>query len=315
MTKSGGRLLCALLLSAPAAAQTPAAGAAQPAASPAAASYVPAPAPALTPAAIIAPLPANRAILRAGTEVPVRLVEEVTTKGKKLHVGQRVRMETADAVVYQGLIVVPANSPVTGEITDVVNKGMWGKSGHVGLRVLYVTVNGRQIRLSGAIDDKGVAGGVAAVAVSAVVFLPAGFFMTGTSAKLPVGTAFKAFLDEDLQLEIAAIAPGPMVIGAPQTMPASAAVPAASAVPAALPPGAAPSARPAVPAATTIAVATTPAPAPAPAPAAVPGPPRAVASTPSGYCLDVPKGYKGTGSPDYPLLTVAAPACSSIGRK
>ena len=68
------------------------------------------------------------------------------------------------------------------EITDVRNKGMWGKSGRLVARVLYVTVNGRQIRLSGAFNDKGKAGGVGGVAVSAVVFLPAGFFMTGTSA-------------------------------------------------------------------------------------------------------------------------------------
>ncbi|WP_182911950.1 hypothetical protein [Sphingomonas cavernae] len=51
---------------------------------------------------------------------------------------------------------------------------MWGKSGHVGARILYATVNGRQIRMTGAFDDKGVAGGVGAVAVSAIVFLPLG---------------------------------------------------------------------------------------------------------------------------------------------
>lgn len=295
MKKFGGTTLCAMLLSAHAAAQTPATVAQPPAA------IVPAP-PA---SAIIAPLPVNRAVLRAGTEVPVRLVEEVTTKGKKLHVGQRVRMETADAIVYQGLVVVPANSPVTGEITDVVNKGMWGKSGHVSLRVLYVTVNGRQIRLSGAIDDKGVAGGVAAVAVSAVIFLPAGFFMTGTSAKLPVGTAFKAFLDEDLQLEIAPMAPAPMVVGAPaQAVPAT--------VTAAVPgPVTTPGATAAAPVGTMVAAASV---APMRVPATA-GPVRAVANTPSGYCLDVPKGYVGTGSAEYPTLTTATPACTSLGRK
>ena len=80
--------------------------------------------------------------------------------------------------------MIPVGSPAMGEITDVRNKGMWGKSGHLAARILYVTVNGRQIRLSGAFDDKGVAGGVGAVAVSAIVFLPAGFFMTGTSARV-----------------------------------------------------------------------------------------------------------------------------------
>jgi hypothetical protein len=129
--------------------------------------------------------------------------------------------------------------------------------------------------------------------VSAIVFLPAGFFMTGTSAKLPVGTAFKAFLDEDVTLELAASAPPPLVIGA-----SAQAVPAGTANVSAA-----------------IAVAT-PAPlGPTPVTAAVVGPPRAAANTPSGFCYDVPKGYVGTGSAEKPALTSATPACGSLGRK
>jgi len=172
------------------------------------------------PAPIAAPSTSN-AMLRVGTEVPMRLLEELTTKGKTLRVGQRFRMETSEAVLVNGVKVIPVGSPAVGEITDVRNKGMWGKSGHLGARVLYVTVNGRQIRLSGAFDDKGVAGGVGAVAVSAIVFLPAGFFMTGTSARVPVGTIIKGFVDEDVQLALHSSAPPPLQVGsAPnQTMP------------------------------------------------------------------------------------------------
>ena len=177
-------------------------------------------APATAPIAVPA---TNVAMLRTGTEVPLKLSEELTTKGKKLRVGQRFRLETAEPVIVQGVTVIPIGSPAVGEITDVRNKGMWGKSGHLGARVLYVTVNGRQIRLSGAIDDKGVAGGVGAVAVSAIVFLPAGFFMTGTSAKLPIGTAVKAFVDEDVPLALVAAAPAPLTVSAPAA-PAPAAV-------------------------------------------------------------------------------------------
>ena len=157
----------------------------------------------------------NNAVLRVGTEVPLRLLEELTTGGKKLRVGQQFRMETSAPVLVQGVVVIPAGSPAVGEITDVRNKGMWGKSGHLAARVLYVTVNGRQIRMSGGFDDKGVAGGVGAVAVSAIVFLPAGFFMTGTSAKVPVGAAIKGFIDEDVQLSMPIAGPAPMVVNAP----------------------------------------------------------------------------------------------------
>jgi len=157
----------------------------------------------------------TNAILRTGTPVPLRLSEELTTKGKKLRVGQRFHMEVAEPVIVQGVTVIPVGSPAVGELTDVRNKGMWGKSGHLGARILYVTVNGRQIRLSGGFDDKGVAGGVGAVAVSALVFLPAGFFMTGTSARIPAGSSVKGFIDEDVPLNFAAATPGPMVVGAP----------------------------------------------------------------------------------------------------
>ena len=157
----------------------------------------------------------SAATLRTGTEVPLRLSEELTTKGKKLRVGQRFHLEVAEPVMVQGVTVIPAGSPAIGEVTEVTNKGMWGKSGHLGARLLYATVNGRQIRLSGAFDDKGVAGGVGAVAASAIVFLPAGFFMTGTSARVPMGTIIKGFVDEDVPLAIATGTPPPLAINAP----------------------------------------------------------------------------------------------------
>ena len=69
--------------------------------------------------------------------------------------------------------------------------------------------------MTGGFDDKGVAGGIGEVAVSAIVFLPAGFFMTGTSAKVPVGAAVKGFIDEDVPLSLAAATASPMMVGAP----------------------------------------------------------------------------------------------------
>ncbi|WP_322740112.1 hypothetical protein [Sphingomonas sp. S1-29] len=139
------------------------------------------------------------------------MMEQLTTKGKKLKVGQRFNMETAEAVEVNGVVVVPAGSPAIGEVTDIRNKGMWGKSGYIQARPISVRANGRLIRLTGSVDDKGVAAGGGAAAVSAVVFLPAGFFMTGTSAVIPVGAPVSGFIDEDVAFTAGA-APAPMVI-------------------------------------------------------------------------------------------------------
>ncbi|RYD69003.1 MAG: hypothetical protein EOP84_29305, partial [Verrucomicrobiaceae bacterium] len=145
-------------------------------------------------------------MLRAGTPVPMRNTSDLTTNGKHLRVGQRVPLEVAESVRLNGQVVIPAGSPGMGEITTVRNKGMWGKSGGITARVLYVRVGDRQIRLSGTFDDKGTTG--TAAVVGAVLLIPVvGFFTTGTSAKIPVGAPVSAFLDEDVPVAFAAGTP------------------------------------------------------------------------------------------------------------
>lgn len=46
------------------------------------------------PTTAIAPIAPNNAMLRSGTEIGVRLLEELTTKGKNLRIGNRFRIET-----------------------------------------------------------------------------------------------------------------------------------------------------------------------------------------------------------------------------
>lgn len=183
----------------------------------AAATQAPAPAAAPTSAAPVAPAvaaPANVAtilaptapnILRAGSEIPLITREELTTKKKQVRVGQRVQLEVASNVLVNGVVVVPGGTPAVGEVTEVRNKGMWGKSGYIAVRVVSMRLGDRQIRLSGTFDDKGVTGTGGVVA--AVAFVPiAGFFTTGTSAAIPSGSGAKGFLEEDISF-----APSPIV--------------------------------------------------------------------------------------------------------
>ena len=152
------------------------------------------------PVATLGPAPPNK--LSQGTEVSLRLLRELTTKHKALKVGDRFDLELVDPLKLGTVTVIPSGTRAVGEIMSVRNKGMWGKSGHFGARLMYLRVGDRNIRLGGTFDDKGVAGGWGAAATSAVVFLPAGFFMTGTSAKVEPGTIVKGFLDEDVPVSI-----------------------------------------------------------------------------------------------------------------
>lgn len=170
-----------------------------------------APLPAVVPTMVVGATSPN--VLRTGTEVNLKLMEPLSTEGKKLRVGYRFRLEAAEPVMVNGQIVIPTGSPALGEVTEVRNKGMWGKSGHLTASVLYVTVNGRQIRLSGTFDDKGVTG--TGAVVGAILFVPVvGFFTTGTSARVPVGAPIKAFVGEDVPLAFSTIGPTPMIVPA-----------------------------------------------------------------------------------------------------
>jgi hypothetical protein len=163
-------------------------------------------------------------MLRAGMAIPMRTMVDLTTNGKKMAVGQRIPLEVAEAIQINGQTVIPAGSAGMGEITSVRNKGMWGKSGAFSGRVLYVRVGDRQIRMSGTFDDKGKTGTGGVVAAVALIPI-AGFFTTGTSAKLPLGAPVNAFLDEDVPVAMAAQAPAPL-----QAIPAAAPVQAQAVV-------------------------------------------------------------------------------------
>lgn len=177
---------------------------------------------------------AGMAVLRVGTEVPLKLSEPLTTKNKAVRISQRFRLETSEDIKVDGQVVIPVGSPAMGEVTDVRNKGMWGKSGHINARLLYVQVNGRQIRLSGTFDDKGVTG--TAGVVAAIVFIPVvGFFTTGTSADIPLGAGVKGFVDEDVPLAFASSIPAPMQV-APSTAPISVQATTVATTPIATPP-------------------------------------------------------------------------------
>ena len=155
-------------------------------------------------------------VLRTGTPIVLRFLEGISTKEKIARINDRVRMEVAEAVVINNVTIIPAGSPAVGELTDVRYKGMWGKSGRIVGRVLNVNANGRTIRLSGMFDSKGGSGTVGAIAVSAIVFAPAGFFMTGKSAEMPAGTTVRGFIDADVPLtytpQSTSAQPAPMII-------------------------------------------------------------------------------------------------------
>ncbi|WP_206240457.1 hypothetical protein [Novosphingobium terrae] len=171
-------------------------------------------------------------VIHAGTSIELETREELSTEGKHLKVGKRFEMDVLQPVLLNGQVVIPAGSHAVGEVVTVRNKGMWGKSGGVTARVLYVEANGRQIRINGTFNDRGETGTAGVIASVALVPV-AGFFVTGTSAKIAPGTRVLGFIAEEVPVEFA----GAKIAAAPA---AAAVVSPPSAAPAALPVASAP---------------------------------------------------------------------------
>jgi hypothetical protein len=146
---------------------------------------------------VISNTPAN--VLPQGTNIRLRQLSEISSQHAR--VGDHFDLEVAEDVMLNGVIVIPRGSPASGEVTRVRHKGMWGRSGRLETRLLSVRANGATIPITGTLSERGETG-TAGVVASILVVPVAGFFVTGTSAVLPVGTGYAARTDADLPIVV-----------------------------------------------------------------------------------------------------------------
>lgn len=115
--------------------------------------------------------------------------------------GDRFELVLAEDVLVDGHVVIPKGAPGVGEITRLVPKGSFGKSGKLETRVLYVSVGNVRIRLDGQSADRGKSG-TGATVVTAVLVGVAAALVTGTSAVIPQGSTLMGYVDRDLPLAL-----------------------------------------------------------------------------------------------------------------
>jgi hypothetical protein len=136
-------------------------------------------------------------VLRAGTKVSGRTLAPLSSKTARQ--GQRFDVEIVEPVLVDGAVVVPAGVHAVGEVTRVVQKDVFGQSGKLEVRLLFVEIGGARIRLDGFAADKGKGNTAALVVGLPLVGFGAGM-ISGKSAVLPVGTIVDGVVAQDLPL-------------------------------------------------------------------------------------------------------------------
>lgn len=136
---------------------------------------------------------ASEVTIKAGTPIPVRLQEAVSSETATA--GQTVRFLVTRDVSVDDIVVIKAGSEVVGDVTYSQKTGSLGKEGKVFLVVRYATaVDDTRVPLRANLSQTG----DEKVALSWMV-CP---FITGTSSMIPAGTETKAYVDYDTKIKI-----------------------------------------------------------------------------------------------------------------
>jgi hypothetical protein len=145
-----------------------------------------------------APL-AGSAVLPANTEVLLRLEEEVNSKRKR--VGDSFRLTVLQDIMLGNYVVIPRGSPAHGQITYRTGKGAFGKSAKMEVTMDSISLNGRNIPITGNFREEGQGntGATVGVAVAAGVFSA---FVTGRSAVFQSGREFRVATREAMRVAL-----------------------------------------------------------------------------------------------------------------
>lgn len=146
-----------------------------------------------SPAVAEAPL-----VLKAGTIVP--LVTTAAVSSKTHRQGDRFALKVSDPVLVDGRIVIPKGAPATGEVARQRGVGAFGREGRLEITLLYVTVDGRNIRLTGQESESGRSGAVPAYTAGVVVAGALGAVIKGKEAVIPAGTPMTGLVYRDIPL-------------------------------------------------------------------------------------------------------------------
>ena len=143
-------------------------------------------------AAALATAPSVHA--QTGRSLPVNTMVVVTPvteiSSKHVEVDEKVRFRVASDVAQNGAVVIPAGTPVLGDVTFKTGRAVGGKSGKFEVRFDALDLNGRSYELHGTHRQEGKGNTAAALLASLVI--------SGRSAVMTEGQTVNAFTDEPI---------------------------------------------------------------------------------------------------------------------
>ena len=172
------------------------------------AQQTPIPAPSSAPVSGPVSSPVQPDTLLDGTPVKLRLSQTISSADAK--VNQEIPFEVVEDIKVDDVVVLPKGATAIGTVTEADHKKSMGRGGKLNLSITYARLaDNEKATLRATQDNKGgghVGAMTGAMVATAVVFFPAAplfLFIHGKDITIPQGTAFTAFVQGDMHLEMA----------------------------------------------------------------------------------------------------------------
>lgn len=123
-------------------------------------------------------------VLREGTEVPLKLAQDVNSRASKAD--EPIELTLAEDLKVDNRVVVKAGSRALGTVVHAKKPDFWGEAGEVNIRVTFLKAGSSKVPLRGAAGEVG---------KRYVV-------IRGSQAILKAGMPLKAYVAEDTQLSM-----------------------------------------------------------------------------------------------------------------
>lgn len=145
--------------------------------------------------------PEPQVFLPAGTEIPLKMTQTITTKGDSWKEGDQFNLVVAADVRLGDYIIIPQGTKAVGRITWLTSRGAFGKSGKMDIELEYIQLGNRRVNIDGTYRQEGSGATLATVGgvIAAGVF--AGF-ITGKSGEIPQGRELTATLESNLPVSL-----------------------------------------------------------------------------------------------------------------
>ena len=145
-------------------------------------------------------MPSGTVVLKAGTVIPMELVNTITSKNARS--GQMVDFRVTGDVKVDGKTVVAAGSIAQGQIVRAKKNGLLGSEGELEIAVKSIkAVDGTNIYLSSNnLADEGSNKVVLSVVVTLLCLF--GFLIKGGQAEIPAGTQIQGMVVSNTDINV-----------------------------------------------------------------------------------------------------------------